>query len=197
MRNAPESLKKLIAHFDALPGIGPKHAMRLALNLLNRAERARQFSADIVSALDSLNLCAQCFTITEGQLCGLCRDPQRNKNTICVVAHIQDIDPMERTGKFSGVYHVLHGLIDPLEGVTPHEIKTRELFQRIAANGVSEVILALDATSEGEATTLYLSKALKEKNIKTTKLARGLPIGSSIEYADEVTLSSAFEHRQE
>ena len=196
MQYFPDSIKKLIAHFDALPGIGPKHAIRLVLHLLSGKDSALAFAHDLDTAVAAVRLCAQCQTITDHALCSICSDPRRDKATICVVAHVQDIEPIERTGKFNGTYHILHGMLNPIEGITPDQTKLPQLFDRVKKNGIGEVIVALDATSEGEATGLYVMQKLQGAGIRVTKLARGLPVGSSIEYADEVTLSSAFENRR-
>jgi recombination protein RecR len=195
MHYLPENIKKLVDHFDKLPGIGPKHATRLSLYLLDRKDFAEKFAADIGQALASIKLCEDCQNLSSQTLCFICSDKNRDHQTICVIANIQDIEPIERTEKFSGVYHILHGMVNPIEGITPDQVKIKELFDRIKKNNVKEVILALDATSEGEATALYLTQKINAKII-VTKLARGIPMGSSIEYADEVTLSSALENRK-
>lgn len=196
MHHLPETVRRIVEHFDALPGIGPKHAARLALHLVKDKERARNFSQDLDAALASITFCNQCQTITDRARCDICADPHRNQKIICVVAHVQDVDPIERTGKHTGVYHILHGTINPIEGVTPDVIKIKELVSRIRADGIEEIILALDATQEGEATALYLKKVLAEFPLTATKLARGIPVGADIEYTDEVTLSQALENRK-
>lgn len=196
MHGFPKHIQKIIDHFDALPGIGPKHAARLAVYLVSQKDEATSFAKDLDSAVASARFCAQCQTITEEERCDICRDPSRNQKIICVVAHVQDIEPMERTNKHTGTYHILHGTLSPIEGVTPDQIKLNELLDRIRSNGVEEVILALDATSDGEATSLYLAKVLKDFPITVSKLARGIPVGSNIEYTDEVTLTSALENRR-
>ncbi|OGY90384.1 MAG: recombination protein RecR [Candidatus Komeilibacteria bacterium RIFCSPLOWO2_01_FULL_52_15] len=188
-------IQKIIEHFDALPGIGPKHAARLALYLLGDTKRAQQLASDLESAAAAARLCVECQTLTDSTRCEICKDTKRNRRSICVVAHVQDIEPIERTGKHAGVYHVLHGLLSPLDGVTPDHLKIKELVTRAAA-GADEIILALDAVAEGDATGMYLTKILKETGVSVSKLARGIPMGSNIEYADEVTLSSAFEDRK-
>lgn len=186
----------MIEHFDALPGIGPKHAARLALHLVKDKDRAKKFSHDLDAALASITLCGQCQTITDRARCDICADPHRNQKIICVVAHVQDVDPIERTGKHTGVYHILHGTINPIEGVTPDDVKIKELLSRIKNDGIEEIILALDATSDGEVTALYLKKVLSDFPVTVTKLALGIPLGADIEYTDEVTLSSALENRR-
>jgi recombination protein RecR len=196
MRGFPTPIQKVVDHFDELPGIGPKHAARLALYLVSSKEYAEKFARDLDAAIASVRFCTQCQIITDSEFCETCKDLSRNQKIICVVAHIQDVDPIERTGKHTGTYHILHGTLSPIEGITPDQIKLKELLQRITKQGVEEVILALDATAEGEATVLYLTKVLKELPITVTKLARGIPVGSNIEYTDEVTLSSALENRR-
>lgn len=197
MKYLSDSIKRLIDHFDALPGIGPKNAARLAFHILQRKETAKQFAADLQTAADSATFCRRCQNLSDKEICPLCRDTNRNARQICVVAQGHDIDALEHTGKYRGLYHVLHGTINPLEGITPAELKVKELLERLEADNVTEVILALDVTMEGEATSMYLGKLLKDKNVKVSKLARGLPMGSNIEYADEVTLSQALENRQQ
>lgn len=196
MRLVPDSIQRLIEQFDALPGIGSKNAARLAYHVLGDKRRAQEFARDMAAASDAARFCKRCATITDQELCGLCLDPHRDASTLCVVAHIQDIPPMERTGHFRGLYHVLHGTINPIEGMTPDQLTVKELLTRVKTNGIKEIILALDATMDGEATVLYLVKILKELPVKVSKLARGLPMGSNIEYADEVTLSEALDHRE-
>ena len=196
MRTIPNIVKRVIEHFDALPGIGGKNAARLAYHVLERREYAANFARDLEQALAVIRLCDECQTLTDKEKCGVCSDAQRDHTTICVIAHIQDLEPIEHTGKFNGLYHVLHGTINPIEGVTPDAIRIKELISRIERNGIREIILALDATMDGEATTLYLTKLLKEKGLQLSVLARGMPLGSNIEYTDEGTLSSALENRK-
>lgn len=196
MTYLPEDIRRIVDHFDRLPGIGPKHATRLALYLLRNKDFAKKFAEDLTHALDSAQLCGQCKNLSNTPLCSMCSDPNRDQSSICVVAHVQDIEPMEHTGKYNGTYHVLHGTLNPVEGVTPDDITIGYLIKRIQAGGVSEVILALDATTAGEATAIYLKKQLMNESVNVTRLARGIPVGSSIEYTDEVTLSSALENRK-
>lgn len=196
MRYLPESVAKLIAHFDSLPGIGPKHAQRLALYVLKDVNFARRFASDMGLALDAIMWCSQCQMISDSLLCHICSNKDRNQSVICVLSHMQDIEAVERTGKFNGTYHILHGALNPLEGVSPSQIRVQELIGRLKNGLVSEIIIALDATAEGEATALFLTRTLSTYPVKVTKLARGIPVGSSIEYTDEVTLSSALENRR-
>lgn len=196
MNHFPPRIRQLIDDFDMLQGIGPKHAARLAFQILNDKARGKRFADDLNEALASVTLCRECQTIAENSLCEICGDKKRDQTMICVVAHIQDVEPLERTGKHAGTYHILHGMVSPLEGITPDHLTIKSLLDRVKKNKVQEVILALDATSEGEATMLYLTKILKDQGITVSKLARGIPMGSNIEYTDEVTLSSAFEDRK-
>jgi len=196
MHTFPKRVQAIIDGFDALPGVGPKHATRLALYLLDHKDLAKQFADDVSAALATVAFCKQCQTVAETELCDICSDTRRDRSTICVVAHVQDIEPIERTDKFNGVFHVLHGVVNPVEGVTPDDIRAKELIARVKKNGMTEIIFALDATAEGEATVMYLTKVLKNMNLTLSKLARGIPFGSNIEYTDEVTLSSALDHRE-
>ena len=196
MNFLPESLRQLILHFDRLPGIGPRVATKLALFLTQQPDLAKKFAHDIEAAMASVRLCAQCQNVSDQELCLICRDPKRDQETICVVAEPQDIEALERVLEYTGVFHVLHGTIRPIEGVTPEHLKVKELLDRIKQRQVNEIILALDPTMDGEATTLYLTRTLKPLGIPLTKLARGLPMGSNIEYTDEVTLSSAMQNRK-
>lgn len=196
MNYLPKSIRKLVDYFDRLPGIGPKHATRLALYLVNHKEFATEYVKDINTALQEAQFCSQCQVISDGPMCHLCQESNRDQQSICVVAHAQDIEQIEHTGKYNGTYHVLHGSINPVEGITPDHLTIKQLLKRIKNNEIKEVILALDATSTGEATSIYLKKILLEVPISVTRLARGIPVGSSIEYTDEVTLSSALENRK-
>ena len=196
MKHLPDFIQKLIAEFDKLPGIGPKTSTRLVFNLLHRKEDIRELSQALDVAYQNINLCPECQNLTDDGMCSICSDPGRDKTTICVVSGNQDVEAIEKTSQFNGVYHLLNGLLSPLEGVTPEKIKVRELIERIKKNGVKEIILALDQSMEGEATTLYLSKLLKDYPVDISQLARGIPMGANIEYTDEVTLSSALQDRK-
>lgn len=196
MTHLPDFIQKLIAEFDKLPGIGPKTATRLVFNLLHRKEDIKELSLALEEAYQNINLCPECQNLTDDGLCTICSDPQRDKTTICVVSSNQDVEAIEKTNEFSGVYHLLNGLLSPLEGITPEKIKVQELTERIKKNGVKEIILALDQSMEGEATTIYLSKLLSDFPVEVSRLARGIPMGANIEYTDEVTLSSALKDRK-
>ncbi len=197
----PLSLKNLIDQLAKLPGLGQRSAARLAFYLLNQPEKELN---ELAQALRELKIktktCARCFNLTGGaELCAVCADPKRQQNLICVVEDILDIIPIERTRQFGGVYHVLGGLISPTEGLTPDKIRIKELdarLKKLADTGHSaEVILALNPTTEGDTTALYIEKLLKPLNIKITKLNRGLSTGSDLEYADETTLLNALRYR--
>lgn len=190
-------LARVIDELVRLPGIGPKTAQRLALYLLKipRAEAAALAEA-ILALKDKTRPCALCYNVGEDELCAICRDPRRDGGVICVVEEPNDLIAIERTREFRGVYHVLGGSLSPLEGRGPDRIRGRELVERAAA-GVLEVILATNPTIEGEATALYLQRLLKPLAVRVTRLARGIPVGGALQYADEVTLSRALEGRRE
>lgn len=196
MKHLPSFIQDLIDEFDKLPGIGPKTASRLVFDLLHRKDDIRSLSRALDEANKKINLCPDCFKLSDGGKCSICSDPSRDKNIICVIAGNQDIEAIEKTNSFNGVYHLLNGLLSPLEGITPDRLKIKELVKRIKANGIKEVILALDQSIEGEATTIYLKKILEKENVDLTILARGVPMGANIEYTDEVTLSSALQNRK-
>ncbi len=197
MNYLPDFVRKLVDDFDRLPGIGPKTATRLAFFVLQDQKMAEQFALDLSEASGKTIFCLQCQNLADQTLCSICRDPNRNQKQICIVAHSQDLEAVERVQNYRGTYHILHGVLNPLEGITPEALKVTELMQRIKDHATDEVILALDPTIEGEATALYLAKILRPTGVKITKPARGLPMGSNIEYTDEVTLSSALENRKE
>ena len=180
-----------------LPGIGMKSAGRLAYHILNMPiEQVEEFSHAILKARKSVNFCKVCQNFTEMEVCSICSDERRDKKTVCVVESPKDVSAFERTGGFDGVYHVLHGLLSPADGVTPDDIRIRELISRLGGD-VEEVIMATNPTIEGETTASYISRLIKPFGIKVTRLAYGLPAGSSLEYADEVTLQRALENRNE
>ena len=180
-----------------LPGIGMKSAGRLAYHILNMpVEQVEEFSETILKARKSVHLCKTCQNFTEMEICSICSDERRNNNIICVVESPKDVSAFERAGGFDGVYHVLHGLLSPADGVTPEDIRIRELMARLGGE-VEEVIMATNPTIEGETTASYISRLIKPLGIKVTRLAYGLPAGSSLEYADEVTLQRALENRHE
>ena len=188
----------LAEQFAKLPGIGMKSAQRLAYHVMSMTdEEAQAFADAILHAHSTIKCCSECQNLTEGDVCPICDDDTRDRGTICVVETPKDISAFERTNEYKGVYHVLHGLISPLDGVTPDKIRIKELLARIGKSEVSEVIMATNPTVEGEATAMYISKLLKPLGVKVTRLAFGLPIGGTLEYADEVTLFKALENRNE
>ncbi len=196
MSYLPNFIKKLIEEFDKFPSIGPKTASRLIFNLLHRKDDIKILSAALNEAYEKIHFCPQCFNLTDEGLCNICNDIKRNKKNICIVSNNQDVEAIEKTKEFNGTYHLLNGLLSPLEGITPDKLKIKELLKRIKKDNVKEIILALNQSIEGEATIIYISKLLKDFNIKITKLARGIPMGANIEYTDEITLSSALKNRE-
>ena len=198
MRAFPAALERLSEQFARLPGIGGKTAQRLAFYMLSLPEEEAQSFADaIIDAKKTVRLCPVCQNLTDQELCAICADDERDHSEICVVAEPKDVIAMERAREYHGVYHVLHGVISPLNHVGPDDIRIRELLARVGAGGVEEVIMATNPDTEGEATAMYLSRLLRPIGVKVTRLAYGIPVGSQLEYADEVTLLRALEGRQE
>ena len=190
-------LAELIAEFEKLPGIGPKSAQRLAFHVLRQPEDdVRRFAEALTVARSELRLCATCQNVSEDEQCEMCGDPSRDRSTICVVAEPRDISAIERTNEYRGVYHVLHGVLCPMDDVGPEQLKIRELLQRLEGD-VKEVILATNPTVEGDTTALYLAKLIKPIGILVTKLAHGMPVGGELDYTDSATLLSALEYRRE
>jgi recombination protein RecR len=193
-----ESVYKLIQELNKLPGIGPKSAQRLAYYLLRAPEEQAKLLADaIVSIKQKTGLCSVCFNVTDADPCSICRSNQRDRTEICIVEQPQDILALEHTRIYNGLYHVLHGAISPTEGIGADDIRIKELMNRLQGGSVEEVILATNPNLEGEQTALYLNKIISPLGIKVTRLARGLPFGTELEYADDVTLTRAIEGRQE
>ena len=198
MQYFPAALQDLADQFARLPGIGGKTAQRLAFYVLGLPQEDAQAFADaILEAKRTVHTCPVCQNLTDREICPICDDATRNRNLICVVAEPKDVIAMERSREFNGVYHVLHGVISPLNHITQDDIRVKELLQRVASGGISEVIMATNPDTEGEATAMYISRLLRPMEIKVTRLAYGVPVGSQLEYADEVTLSRALEGRQE
>ena len=198
MNYFPTALQELADQFARLPGIGGKTAQRLAFHVLSLPmEDAQSFAQAILAAKNEVHTCPCCQNLTDRELCPLCDDDMRDKSVICVVAEPKDVIAMERSREFNGVYHVLHGVISPLNHVTQDDLKIRELLRRVASGQVREVIMATNPDTEGEATAMYISRLLRPMEVKVTRLAYGVPVGSQLEYADEVTLSRALEGRQE
>ena len=194
----PAALQELADQFARLPGIGGKTAQRLAFYVLGLPEsEAQAFAEAIVAAKKSVHTCPVCQNLTDRELCPICGDETRDHGLICVVAEPRDVIAMERSREFDGVYHVLHGVISPLNHVSQDDIRIRELLNRVAKGGVREVIMATNPDTEGEATAMYISRLLRPMEVRVTRLAYGVPMGSQLEYADEVTLSRALEGRQE
>lgn len=190
-------VQALINEFSKLPTVGPKTAARLVFYLLNRPRNEAQSLAEAILAVkDKVRFCTICFSLTEEDPCSLCIDERRDGKTICVVAEAKDIYAIERTGAFRGRYHVLGGLISPMDGIGPAQLRVKELIERIGSESPSEIILATNPNAEGEATALYLSRLLQPLNVTITRLAYGLPIGGDLDYADEVTLAKALEGRR-
>ena len=191
-------LQRLIDEFRRLPGIGQKSAQRLAFYVLRSPrDQAAALAAALTDVKDNLGICAECNNISDGELCPYCRDPNRDRTSICVVEEPHSILPVETTRSFNGVYHVLHGAISPLRGIGPEQLKIKGLLDRIANGAVTEIILANNPTVEGEATAVYLSRLLKPLGIKVTRIAMGIPVGSDLEFADEVTMLKSLENRRE
>ena len=198
MQYFPVALQELADQFARLPGIGGKTAQRLAFHVLSLPEdEAQEFADAIMAAKKTVHTCPVCQNLTDREDCPICDDDLRDRSIICVVAEPKDVIAMERSREFSGVYHVLHGVISPLNHVTQDDIKIRELLMRVGSGQVREVIMATNPDTEGEATAMYISRLLRPMEVKVTRLAYGVPVGSQLEYTDEVTLSRALEGRQE
>ena len=198
MQYFPAALQELADQFGKLPGIGGKTAQRLAFYVLSLpASEAQAFADAIVEAKRTVHTCPVCQNLTDRQICPICDDDLRDHSVICVVAEPKDVIAMERSREFKGTYHVLHGVISPLNHITQDDIRIKELLQRVSSGEVKEIIMATNPDTEGEATAMYISRILRPMEIKVTRLAYGVPVGSQLEYADEVTLSRALEGRQE
>ncbi len=198
MRYFPAALERLTEQFARLPGIGSKTAQRLAFSILSMPdEEAEAFAAAITDAKRTVRTCPVCQNLTDRDLCSICDDEQRDHGVICVVAEPKDVIAMERAREFQGVYHVLHGVISPLNHMGPDDIRVKELLSRVAQGDVREVIMATNPDTEGEATAMYLSRLLRPMEVRVTRLAYGIPVGSQLEYADEITLLRALEGRRE
>ena len=198
--NAPASdaISRLIQELNKLPGIGPKSAQRIAYYLLRAPqEQAERLASAIISVKLEIKLCSCCFNVTDADPCALCRNEQRDKTKVCVVEQPQDILAIEHTGVYKGLYHVLHGAISPTEGIGVNDVRIKELTSRLSNGTVLEVILATNTNLEGEQTAMYLNQLLSPLGIRVTRLARGLPFGTELEYADDATLTRSFEGRTE
>ena len=198
MQYFPAALQDLADQFARLPGVGGKTAQRLAFHVLSLPHQEAQAFADaILEAKKTVHTCPICQNLTDREICPICDDASRDHSVICVVAEPRDVIAMERSREFSGVYHVLHGVISPLNHITQDDIRIKELLMRVSKGNVKEVIMATNPDTEGEATAMYISRLLRPMEVKVTRLAYGVPVGSQLEYADEVTLSRALEGRQE
>jgi recombination protein RecR len=195
---AADAIGRLVQEFNKLPGIGPKSAQRITFYLLRASgEQARGLAEAITGLKEKITLCSQCCNVTETDPCPICSNPQRDSRLVCIVEQPQDVVVIEHTGIFKGLYHVLHGAISPTEGIGADDIRIRELTDRLKNSEVTEVIMATNANLEGEQTAMYLGRIIAPLGIKVTRLARGLPYGSELEYADDITLTRAFEGRSE
>ncbi len=198
MHYFPAALQELTDQFAKLPGIGGKTAQRLAFHVLSLpAQEAQAFADAILEAKKSVHTCPVCQNLTDREICPICDNIQRDHSVICVVAEPKDVIAMERSREYKGLYHVLHGVISPLNHITQDDIRIKELLQRVGQGGIQEIIMATNPDTEGEATAMYISRLLRPMEVKVTRLAYGVPVGSQLEYADEVTLSRALEGRQE
>jgi len=194
----PKPLEQLIGRLTRLPGIGRKSAQRLAFFILHLPqEEARELAEAILRVHELVRQCSVCFGVTESDPCSVCSDPRRDRGRVCVVEEAKDVLVVERTGEFHGVYHVLGGALSPLDGVGPEELRIRELLERVERGDVVEVILATNPNLAGEATAMYIWKALKPHGVSVTRIAHGVPVGGDLEYADEVTLAKALQGRRE
>lgn len=198
MANNIVPLTELITQFERLPGIGRKTAQRLAFSILEQPpERAEKFAEALINAKRKIHFCKVCQGLTDKEVCDICDDNRRDRSVICVVAEPKDVMAFERTREFTGVYHVLHGVISPLDGIGPEQLRIKELMARLGSGEVNEIIMATNPTVEGEATASYISRLVKPMGIKVTRLAYGIPVGGDLEYADEFTLARALEGRNE
>jgi recombination protein RecR len=189
-------IARLIQELTKLPGIGEKTASRLAMHILRASpEDAEALARSILEVKERIRFCSRCFNLTEQDLCAICRDPKRNRETLCVVSSPEDLVALEKSGGFRGLYHVLHGVLSPLEGVGPKDLRVDELLARLQEGGVNEVILATNPSVEGEATAQYLSQIIKPLGLRVSRIARGVPVGGDLQYIDEVTLSKSLENR--
>jgi len=198
MPDFAEPLARLIQEFKRLPGVGQKSAQRLAFHVLRTPrEDAALLAQALLDVKDNLGICADCNNISDGELCNFCRDPHRDRSSICVVEEPHNILPIETTRQFAGLYHVLHGSLSPLRGIGPEQLRLGNLLPRIQSGDVKELIVATNPTVEGEATAVYISRLLKPLGVKVTRIAMGIPVGSDLEFADEVTMGKSLENRRE
>ena len=193
----PEALERLVQEFSRLPGVGPKTAQRLAFHVLRAdRQRAESLAQAVLDVKERIGYCSRCYNIAEGELCSICASARRDRSLLCVVESALDLIAIERTAEFHGLYHVLHGVISPIDGVGPDQIHVPQLLERVREEGISEVIIATNADIEGEATAVYLHRALSPLGVTVTRPAHGLPVGGDLEYADELTLARALSGRR-
>ena len=198
MPDFAEPLARLIQEFKRLPGVGQKSAQRLAFHVLrNSRDDAQNLAQALVDVKDKLGICEVCNNISDAEQCNFCRDPHRDRSSICVVEEPHNILPIETTRQFSGLYHVLHGALSPLRGIGPEQLRIANLVSRVESGEVREMIVATNPTVEGEATAVYLSRLMKPLGVKVTRIAMGIPVGSDLEFADEVTMGKSLENRRE
>ena len=198
MPDFAEPLARLIQEFKRLPGVGQKSAQRLAFHVLRTPrEDAQRLSQALLDVKDNLGICEVCNNISEGEMCNFCRDPHRDHSVICVIEEPHNILPIETTRQFNGLYHVLHGALSPLRGIGPEQLKIANLLERVQNGEVTELIVATNPTVEGEATAVYLSRLLKPLGLRVSRIAMGIPVGSDLEFADEVTMGKSLENRRE
>ena len=193
-----KSVENLINEFRKLPGIGPKSAKRIVFFLLKLSHSdIAKFSKNLIEMKEKVKFCSQCYSLTEEDICHICRDQSRDRKKICIVEEVSDVIIVEKTGEYKGLYHILGGLLSPIENVGPDEIRVPRLLERVKANNIEEVIIAVNPTVEGESTGMYLKKILVPLGVKVTKLASGIPVGGDLEYADEITIGRAISDRRE
>jgi len=198
MHGVAEPIQRLIEAFERLPGIGPKSASRLAFYVLRMpAEQVQDLSEAIATLKENIVYCSRCQNLSQTDPCAICRDASRNQHQVCVVEDPMDVVAIERTGAYKGLYHVLHGVINPVEGVGPEDLRIQPLLERLESDPIEELLIATNPNMEGEATAMYLARLVHPRNIRITRLARGLPVGGDLEYADEITLSRALEGRRD
>ncbi len=196
MKGFPQSMNTLVNEFSKMPGIGPKTAQRLAFFILKGSDRdAKSFADAILKVKDSVRFCKTCNNLSDSEICDICSNPSRDKHILCVVERPSDVISIEKMGKYNGIYHVLLGALSPLDGIGPKDLKIDELIKRTKKNRIKEVIIATDSNTEGEATALYIIKVLRPSGVKLTRIASGIPVGANLEYADQATLTRAFEGR--
>ncbi|HBK35235.1 MAG: Recombination protein RecR [Candidatus Uhrbacteria bacterium GW2011_GWE2_40_58] len=198
MRRFPDPIQNLVSSFSRLPGVGPKTALRYVYSLLKQSKTDVEMMGVALQRLhQEIRICPNCFTYTEMEICDICQDQSRDHETICVIEESRDIATIEATDEYNGYYHVLGGVLNPLDGITPDTLRIRELIKKIQNDSrVKEILLALSPTIQGETTMMYLTKQLEPLNVRVTRLARGLPIGATLEYADEITLGDAIKERK-